>query len=76
MPWVSVLPVTGDTPTTHTGKKRDEVYRSNPNMVLLWKADANSQAGPASFVFDGKHEADVAKSFFVYENVVMRRKSD
>ena len=49
---------------------------SPTNMVLLWRADANSQAGPASLAFDGKREADVAKFFFVYENVVMRGKSD
>ena len=45
-------------------------------MVLLWRADANSQAGPASLAFDGNNEADAAKFFFVYENVVMRGKSD
>ena len=76
MPWLSFLLVTGDTHATHTGKTRDEVSRFNPNMVLLWRADANSQAGPASLVFDGMHEADVAKFFFVYENVVMTGKSD
>ena len=69
-------PGDGGTHATHTGKTRDEVSRFNPNMVLLWRADANSQAGPASLVFDSKHETDVVKFFFVYENVVMRGKSD
>ena len=45
-------------------------------MVLLWRADAGSQVGPLRLVFDGKNDADVAKFFFVYENVVMRSESD
>lgn len=45
-------------------------------MVLFWGSHGNSKAGPASLVFDGKQEADVAKFFFVYGNVVVKGKSD
>ena len=45
-------------------------------MVLLWKADADSQTGSSRPLFDSKIDADVSKFFFVYENVVIRRKSD
>ena len=70
---MSVHPGTGEHTRARHGTRHPGFH---PNMVLLWKADANSQASPASLVFDGKHEADVAKFFFVYENVVTRGKSD
>ena len=44
------------------------------NMVLLWRADANMQAGSNTVTCEG--EGDVMKFLFVYENVIMRRKSN
>ena len=45
-------------------------------MVLLWRADADSMVGPSRLVFDIMQAGDVARLFFVYENVMMRGKAD
>ena len=60
------------------GRKNKEPIEPLPNhnMVLLWRADADSRAGPSRLLFDGKNDADVATFFFVYENIVMQSKSD
>lgn len=55
---------------------REDKFLTNPNMVLLRRADAKSQAGLASLGFDGKQEPDVAKFFIVYENVATKGKTD
>lgn len=44
-------------------------------MVLLWRDDAGD-AGPSPFIFNGASDSDVTKFLFVYENVVMRGKSE
>ena len=45
-----------------------------PNMVLLWRADANMPAGSTTVTYDG--EGDVMKFLFVYENIIMHGKSN
>lgn len=45
-------------------------------MVLVWRIDANSQAGLVFLAFDGKHGKDAAKIFFVYKNVSMKVKTE
>ena len=57
-------------------ENKEPSTRLPTNMELFWRADADSQAGPSRLVLDGKNDADVAKYFFVYENIVMRSKSD
>ena len=56
--------------------KRTEPPQTHVDMVLLWRADASSQANTASLVFEGKKGADVSKFRFVYANVLMTGKSD
>lgn len=72
MPQVSLLPEEKGGKNGCKGKNSP----TNPNMVLLRTAEANSQAGLASLAFDGKNDPDVAKFFFVYENVAMKDSKD
>ena len=45
-------------------------------MVLLRRTNADTSAGPNPVTYDGSNGADVSKFLFVYDNIIMRGKSD
>ena len=45
-------------------------------MVLLWRADADTSAGPNPVTYDRSNGSDVSMFLFVYENIIMHSKTD